>query len=194
MAHPPGHRGLDDRLQLLERRVDELTRRSSGHGVPIGSDTVQTARTSLDFADVPQYFHTLQLHVSANMTGTGTRMMLLRVNGMTRNYHSQGLRVAGTSTLASRLDDIGHIELGVLGPRNYDPSSLLTATIGGYATDTYTLVHSQCSYFVGPGDWRLWFGSGTYWGSMSPVTSVSLLAADGAQFGVGTTARLYGLR
>lgn len=193
MIEPPGQRGLVERLDHLERRIDELTQRSAGHGAPIGRIEATTATPTLTFDNIPLHYHSLQLDYFVGTTAAGWSSINLRFNGRTTGYDMQYQSVAGTGVTAGRYLQHNLIEVGVVGAASWGVSAWGNITIGGYADEVSTYALSMCAFQFGGNDFRGRHSYGWMWGYKEPVTSVSLSLTTGS-FAAGATARLYGMR
>lgn len=191
MIEPPGQRGLAERLEHLERRVDE--QRSVGHGATVGRIETYEATPTLTFDDIPLHFHSLQLDYYVGTTGANWSAINLRFNGRTSGYDMQYQSTAGSGVTAGRYLQHSLIEVGVVGARTWALSAWGNITIGGYATDVSTYALSMCAFQFGGNDFRGRHSYGWMWGYKEPVTSVSLSLTTGS-FAAGSTARLYGMR
>ncbi len=197
MPHPPGHNGLADRLDLLERRITELSRRNSGPSAALGSVTLDAPATSLRVEDIPPDFHALHLDLAAGAThSSGTVLVRLHVNNNTANgYDFQYTRHAGSSALDGRWNDVGYIEVAVTGPGTTWPISTSSqVTITNYAAAERTFINAHCGYVAATNDFRTWLVSGWNWRDRIPITRLHLTLANGGNFTPGSSLRVYGMR
>lgn len=182
---------LSQRLEKIERRLDELARRSSGHGAPIASAELASSQTSIEFDNLPQRFHHLSIIAGVGSTAGTYTGIACRVNGAATHYDKQWSEAAATTHVGGRFSDVDNFEIGVAGAGPV--SSTSHAVIAHYTAPHWTWSTAQCSYRQGPGLHRVWFGSGCYWGADEPVTRLSLFL-PGAAFAVGSVVSVYGLR
>lgn len=185
---------LAKRLETIERRLDELSRRSTGAGAPIASAELASNQSTIEFDNLPQRFHHLSIIAGVGSTASGSVGIACRVNGAAAHYNKQWAEDAGTARLGDRLFDVDNFEIGVVGPTSTGVVSTTSyATIAHYTAPTWTWLTAQASYSQGDGLHRVWLGSGCYWGATEPVTRLSLFL-PGAQFTAGSVISVYGLR
>ncbi len=182
---------LTERLEKIERRLDELSRRSTGHGAPIASAELASNQATIEFDNLPQRFHHLSIIAGVGSTATTSLGIACRINGATTNYDKQWSEAAGTTHLGDRFTDVDNFEIGVASPGPVSTTS--HSVIAAYTASNWTWSTAQASYTQGPGLHRVWYGSGCYWGASEPVVRLSLFL-PGAEFMAGSVVSLYGLR
>ncbi len=197
MYADPGDSSLLSRLETIEHRIDELTRRSSGHGASLGTVTLTESATSIDFPDLPQRFAHLNLVLSVGTDQAGVTGIQGQFNGLSTGYDSQFLEGNGTGFQAGRINGNTGVEVGVAGPSQWQPGATCEATIAGYSsTRHYKFVSARSAYMAGSGQVRSWASGGICWGLPdAPNGMISRLTIKPAagSFTAGTTATLYGL-
>lgn len=193
MVEPPGQQGLVERLAAMERRIEELSRRTGGGSRRLDRVRLTTATTEINFTGIPQYgYENLQLVVSAGSTHTALVGLKCRINGATTGYDMQFIEGQGANSVAGRINNVNAFEVGVVGPNFWAISSTSEAIIANVASNQWKMATARCAYLPSSGALRQWSAAGHYWGGTAPINQITLFPAVG-QFTAATTATLYGM-
>lgn len=188
---------LAERLANLERRLDELSRRSTGHGAPIASVELATDQATIDFDDLPQRFTHVRVLCGVGTTSDVSLGIGCQLNGATRGYDRQYTEAGGNGSgafFAGRVTDTTNIEVGAVGPNTWPIATSSVATIAHYTAHAHTWVTAYAAYAGGAGTPRAWQATGFYWGEHAPITRITLILPEGVQFTAGSAVSVYGLR
>ena len=170
-----------------------------GAMIPIGSVTVTTATSDIQFFNIPQTYTDLRVVLSARRTGANY------VEGFLFNY----LDVSASLSGCYILNNSGSVYNGINSNQDavnggYVPGASASATIWGTTiidifnysnTNTYKTVmfNSQCDSNSGYG--ANFLGVGVSKGSTGGVTTFDIATFSGSDlWAVGTTAQLFGIR
>ena len=157
---------------------------------PIGTSTLSSAATDITFSSIASSFTDLRV-VLIGTTVSGSPSPLIQFNSDTgSNYSYTRLTGNGTAAASVRSAFQSGIRCSLLTGFNSSTPSLATFDIFSYAgsTNKTVLVTSENDR-NGSGSTERIVG---LWGSTSAITTVTL--NNPSQFGVGTTATLYGIK
>ena len=155
---------------------------------PIATYTVPSAQNSYTFTFIPSTYTDLELVYNGSVNST-SEYINLRFNGDTAsNYSDTILYGDGSSAASFRSSNISYLDAGVV--TNATLQQTLIVKIMNYAnTTTYKTALSRFSSTL----YQMWTGVGL-WRSTAAINSVTVKTNGGANFNVGSTFTLYGIK
>jgi len=154
----------------------------------IATTTLVSAAASVTFSSIPATFTDLELVVNATASTSGVGINLTFNGDTASNYSSTRLYGNGSTATSDRQSNGTFINFAL---GSFDSGQLILAKIFNYnnATTFKTMLLRQntASAFVGSlvGLWRK---------TPEAITSITLTVSGGANFAVGSTFTLYGIK
>jgi hypothetical protein len=161
---------------------------------PIATQTLSSAATLITFSSIPATYTDLRVVVNYISVSGGTTNLGLRINSNSNVggiYYDTYMRSIGSAAQSSYENAVTLFDfLGYYGASDTIPA-LSTIDIFSYAGSTNkTLLWTEANNLNGTG--QVYAAAGL-WDSTAAITSLYLRAGN-YNFGIGTTATLYGIK